>query len=345
MPLEVAVGAVITGDLKEVLGGLQCPTRALPAVGAPIGPRCEHARALGVGQRQHAGAHLVERQARRRPQRVGQHTGLAIGVELEQAHHRPIIECLAGIEHRRGHGGRTIIGGPAVQAVTLAAVFAIHPGEEVGDYVAQCGEHLVAHLAGLGQGMRAQAHYQRLPGLPTCVHAHVGRGGRGQHAAHRIQRPGAKRTHSCSIVGRWCLCGHEVVTHHGVQACVGGERIVKYLLVAAQQIGVSSNAGRPHILPAAVQLGVVGHVPRGLLQIAGQAPPLDDLGQHVAHALDGHVRATQLRHRVIPVIGEHPLEELAGPVGSDLGPTRRRRAAAAGNELVQKDAPHRVGRP
>jgi hypothetical protein len=61
---------------------------------------------------------------------------------------------------------------------------------------------------------------------------------------------------------------------------------------------------------AATGLVVVGDVAGRLLEVGGEPAPLDALGEQVRDVFEGDVRPAELRHRVVAVLGEHPVVEL-----------------------------------
>ena len=83
---------------------------------------------------------------------------------------------------------------------------------------------------------------------------------------------------------------------------------------------------------------------RALLEVAHQAAPLEDLGQHVRRLLAREVHATQLGDRIVAVLEEHLLVQLLGALEPDRGVDR----LVAGDveiahELVEEEPPEALG--
>ncbi len=93
---------------------------------------------------------------------------------------------------------------------------------------------------------------------------------------------------------------------------------------------------------------VVEDVAGALLEVGGEAAPLQHLGQHVGRLLAGEVGTAELRHRVVAVVGEHPPVEGLGALDAHLtglpasagdGAQARLRRL---DELVEEEAAHRL---
>ena len=90
---------------------------------------------------------------------------------------------------------------------------------------------------------------------------------------------------------------------------------------------------------------VVGAADAGLLLRHGASAtrspsaPLEDLGEQVRGLLAREVHTTQLRHRVVAVLEEHPVVELLGPAEADGGVDRGVAAdVEVPHELVEEEA-------
>ena len=77
-------------------------------------------------------------------------------------------------------------------------------------------------------------------------------------------------------------------------------------------------AGSCVVPPAAAGPVVVGNVAGGLLEVSGEPPSLDDLGQDVRALLDRDVGAAELRDGIVAVLDEDPLVELLCLGGADV---------------------------
>ena len=131
----------------------------------------------------------------------------------------------------------------------------------------------------------------------------------------------------------------------GQQLGVGVEHAVHVADVAGPEAGVE-DLGVPAVaVVAGRQARVVGDVARRLLEVGHQAPPLEDLGEHVRGLLAGEVDAAELGDGVVAEVAEDPLVELLGP----LQPDRRVDGRVAGDvevvdELVEEEPPQALRR-
>ena len=191
--LQVAVGAVVADDLEGVGRGLERPARALAPVAAPAGPGgrapARARRGVELGDPR---ADLGQPAAARGPQRVRQHAGLAVRVEVDEAHPR------AGRARGRAAGSDGARASSAAVALAARAGSApwATPRSGRSTRVRNAGMTLRSSrsirrgaLARLGQRVGAHAHQHRLVGLPRGEDADVG-GRRGrQQAAQQVERP------------------------------------------------------------------------------------------------------------------------------------------------------------
>ena len=100
--------------------------------------------------------------------------------------------------------------------------------------------------------------------------------------------------------------------------------------------------GRDRRAPAAARLVVVAHVARRLLEVGGEASPLQCLRERLGRLLAREVHATELSDGVVPELHEHPVVQLLGP----LDPDARHLAALVDvlRELVEEEAAERLRR-
>ena len=124
----------------------------------------------------------------------------------------------------------------------------------------------------------------------------------------------------------------------GSAARVGAEQRVHRRLVLRAELG-----GAVVAVPAAAgHRRVVGDVARGLLEVGRRPRALQHLGQHVRDPLARDVGAAELRHRVVPVADEDPLEEPRRPLALAAVPRPAARRHRVG-ELVEEEPPQRAG--
>ena len=93
---------------------------------------------------------------------------------------------------------------------------------------------------------------------------------------------------------------------------------------------------------APTRLVVQADVPRRLLQVARESPPLEDLGQDVGRAFDRDVRAAELGDRVVAIFGQYPVVERGRPLLAGVGGGAHGRAVRR-QELVDQQASQRLG--
>ena len=242
-----------------------------------------------------------------------------------------------------GHG-RLAVG--EVVAPDVASIGEVDPTQERRDHLAQLGEHQVGVAAGLGQGVGPHPVQQHLVALAGAVDADVGQRGRGQDASDGIERLGLDRLPVDEVgigVGLGELVPEEVL-HHRHQRGVGVEETI-HLPHVAQRERRRQDLGIAVVAVAATETGVVGDVPGRLLEVGGQSPPFEDLGQQVRCLLAREVHPTQLGHGVVAVLEEDPLVELLGPLEPDRGIDREVAGdVEIADELVEEETAQRLGR-
>ncbi len=199
------------------------------------------------------------------------------------------------------------------------------------------------------------AQEQLLVGLPGRVHADVGHRRGRQHAAGGVERlgPHGLAPHEVGVPRRLGVAHAVVIGHAAEHVAVGVEEAVEVAHVARAEVR-AADVGIAVVAEAPLDPGVVGDVAGRLLEVAGDAPPLEDLGEEVRRLLAGQVDAAQLGDRVVAVLDEHLLVERLGPFEPDRGvdaaspsmsssPTNssrnRRRSDFAEREYLAKSAP------
>ena len=197
----------------------------------------------------------------------------------------------------------------------------VDPAQERGDDLAQLDQHHRRVGLGLGQRVGRHAQQQRLVGLARAVDPDVRQRACRQDARARRRTPwpgspGGRRSRSrpaaLGVMRRkWSMSWR-------ARSDVGVEEPVHVGHVAGGQ-GGAEDLGVPVVAVAAAQPLVVGDVAGRLLEVGGQAAPLEHLGQQVRRLLAGQVDAAELGHRVVAVLDEHPLVELLGPARADGG--------------------------
>ena len=86
-------------------------------------------------------------------------------------------------------------------------------------------------------------------------------------------------------------------------------------------------------------------VTRRLLEVRHEAPPLQDLREHVGRLLAGEVDTAELRHRIVAVFDEHFLVELLHTLESDRGVDAGvTRDVELPDELVEEEPAQVLGR-
>ena len=171
--------------------------------------------------------------------------------------------------------------------------------------------------------MVAHPHEQALEGLARAVDADVRlRGGR-QHPPHGVEGlgPGGLAVDEVAVAR---LLGHRrphVVVDSVDEVGVRVEQAVHVPHVpGAERRGQDGRI--PVVAVAPAEPGVVGDVPRALLQVAGQPSPLQHLREQVRRLLAGQVDPSELGHGVVAVLEEDLLVELLGPLEADGGVER-----------------------
>ena len=90
------------------------------------------------------------------------------------------------------------------------------------------------------------------------------------------------------------------------------------------------------VFPLAVGPVGVWNVPGRLLEVRHEAPPLEHFRQDVRHALARHVRAAELRNRVVAVFVQHARVQLVGAGRADRGAGRSAVSRNVASELIQE---------
>ena len=94
---------------------------------------------------------------------------------------------------------------------------------------------------------------------------------------------------------------------------VEGEQPVHDRVEFPAQRRVRDLGGRGELpVPVALAPLIVHDVARALLEVGREPRTLDDLGQDVGDILAGQVRAAELRHGIVAVLGEHLFVEFFG---------------------------------
>ena len=188
--------------------------------------------------------------------------------------------------------------------------------------------------------MRRHSQQQRLERLSAAEQSDVrGRSGR-QQAAERVEGLGANRgpVHAVRVGGRFGIFRAEVRFHPRNPARVGRERGVEraHELVSHWR---ASDLRRHVEFPLPVRTIGVRHVTRRLLEIRHQASPLEHLGQDVRRAFARHVRAAELRDRIVAVLAEHARIQPIGPLDADLGCLDTRASVQLAGKFVEEQPP------
>ena len=246
-------------------------------------------------------------------------------------------------EHPRGERFDAFVVRLPVRRPRHAALRDVDALQELRDHLAQFDQHEVADLAHLGERMHRQAHQQLFVGLPGGVDPQVRPRARGQQHAQRVARLGQHRL-AIHEVGVALLLREpflEVGLHRLVHAAVGGEHLVEErdVAIGERRAGEFGRHGGP---PRAAGPVVVAHVARRLLQVGGQASPLQRLGQQLRGLLTRQVHAAQLGHRVVAVLDEHVLVEASGAFTADGGRRRGPQRRGLFRELIEEQAPERL---
>jgi hypothetical protein len=117
--------------------------------------------------------------------------------------------------------------------------------------------------------------------------------------------------------------------HRLVHAAVGRERLVEECGVPLARRG-AVELGRQRRAPCAAGLVVVAHVASRLLEVGGQAPPLERLREQLRRLLAREMHAAELSDRVVAVLHEHRVVQ----TGRALAARRRRGTSVCPGDLV-----------
>ena len=247
----------------------------------------------------------------------------------------------AAVEAEPGHpalgrlAARLEVGDPLA-----AAVGPLHPGDEARHHHLQLAQDHRAEVARLGQRRGHQPHDELLVGLAGGVDADVAEGRRRQQPAQQVERLRPDRALpgplGLAVAARPAL--RRPLLDLGQRARVDREQVVhrRRELGAELLVAVVAEA-------AAGLLGerpVVGDVAGGLLEVGGEAAPLEQLGEDVRRPLGGDVGAADLGDRVVAVAEEDALVELRGALalGAVEGPGA---GLDVGGELLEEEPPDR----
>lgn len=201
--------------------------------------------------------------------------------------------------------------------------------------------------AHLGQGVAGHAQQQVLVALSGAVQADVRQRGGRQQPPQAVEGTRPHRLAVGEVPDRPVV--REGPRHVRLQKRqelgVGVEHPVHVADVAGAELRVEHLGVAPVPVVTGLEAGVERDIARRLLEIAHQASPLEDLGEHVRGLLAGEVDPAELGDRVVAELEEDPLVELLGP----LQPHRRVDRAVPGDvevteEFVEEQAPHALGR-
>ena len=266
---------------------------------------------------------------------------LGVRVPVDERHRRHVLDRCA-TEEPIDDGGRVGAGRREVVAPLTTTIGQVDAAQEARDHLAQLVQHQLGVVPGPpgADGRASAATASRRPDRCRRSRRSTSTPPAGCRAWRRAPwpaSPGGTRTRcrrrAVGSSSRTCS-----VTAADRRA-VGVEHAVHVADVAGAE------PARQHVRIAVVavapaEAGVVGDVARALLEVAHQATPLEDLGQHVRRLLAGQVHAAQLGDGVVAVLEEHLLVQLLGPFETDRGVDR----LVAGDveiadELVEEQPP------
>ena len=334
--LQVAEGAVVGDDVEAVVGALEGPTRAVPAVacGRPRRPAAIDRRSSS-----RAGPDPPQR-----PPAPGR-SSVRVAAWPRGPSSSP-SGSKSSRRHRRGRRlrRRLALAARATGAPTTSSVSCRGVGQVVGPRAAPVGEvdaleerrddlaQLVEHQVGVGARLGQRVRR-------ACAAAAARRPGRCRRCRRSTaRRPAAGPRSASSALARiaWrytksespAACGEalrEPRLQLGQQLAVGVEHAVHVADVAGPERRVEDLGVAVVAVVAGAEPLVVGDVARRLLEVGHEPAPLEHLGEHVGRLLAGQVHATELGHRVVAVLDEDPLVELLGPRAARRWRRRRRR--------------------
>ena len=307
VPLQVAKRAVVGDDLEAVGERLETapgPVAPVLALGHQV---TDERRALRRRQAGDRGERLLLAGSGGLVEQRGEQLLLA-PVRPEQVH-RGSSGLVSGFvePEPRGRGRGCPVPFAQVLDPASAAVRARHAGYEARHHRLQLLEQHLAVGARLGERMREQVEDELLVRLPRCIDPDVRERRRRQDAADEVER---LRAHGAPVRSRrLSLRRGELLVHPRgdarEQRRVGGEELVHRRLVRRAEPRVAVVA-----VAEALERVVVGDVARRLLEVGGQAWPLQDLREEVRRPLARDVRAAELRDGVVAVAEEDRLVEL-----------------------------------
>ncbi len=340
--LQIAERAVVGEHVEAIGRALERaagPVTPVPAV-AGVGP--QHRRAFVGRQAARDRQQLVVGQVGRRIQGGGDDLDLAVGIEIRERHFVARLRADPSEERSRDEP-RRVARGRQIPAPPAAAIRLIDACQERRHQLPQLREHQIGALPDFVERVRAHAEEKRFIRLPRAVEAHVRLGRRRQHPAQRVERLGADRraVHAFGVLRRARIPRGEVRLHAVDERRVALERRIHRLHISIAKRAL--HFGGHVIAPASVQRVGVGHVPRRLLEVRHEAPPLEDLRQNVRDVFAGDVCPAELRDRVVAVVAEDFRVQLLRPFDAHRrgGGVRSREVPG---ELVEEQPSQRLGR-
>ena len=252
----------------------------------------------------------------------GEQLVLGVWVEVDEFDELRLVD--RGVaEHRADQFTCPLSGGGEVVHPASTPVRDVDATQEAGNHFAQFVQHQLGVVASLGQRVCAHPQQQRLERLAAAVDADVRQRGRREHAANGIERlgPGGLAIDEVGVGGITQNRGAHLIGDLGEQQAVGIEHSVHVAHVTGAEAAVQQRRIAV-VAVAPTEAGVVGDVPRALLEVAHQPTPLEDLGEHVRRLLACEVHAAELSDRVVAVLEEHLLVELLGAFETGRGVDR-----------------------
>ncbi len=345
MPLEVPEGPVIAQGVEPVVGALEGPAGLVAPVRPLSDVRAEQRHPLVGREAPHPRPDLVLGQVRVRVAHRGEELVLAVGIEVGEDDRGSWLRRLAA-EKLADELGRRLARVAEVLGPGAAALGAVDAGQERRDHLPELGEHHRRVPLRFGQRMRPHAHQERLEGLPRAVDADVRQRRPGQDAASGVTSFGLDGllVDEVGVAGLLRVAGARPIHEVGKDTGVGVEEHVEVGDVARPQRRPGDLRVPPVSVPPA-EAAVVRDVAGRLLEVRHEAAPLEDLREQVRRLLASQVHASELGHRVVAVLEEHPVVELLGspePDGRVDGEIAREVEVA--DELVEEQAPQALGR-
>src|ERR671910_1469859 len=335
--LQVAEATVVGDDLEPVADRLPPPPGPVAAVAPLAGKLGEHQLALAGVESLDARPDLGLGESRPLEQRGGEEVLLST-VDVHEVH----LRSLAGLAAVQPQPGDPALGRIAALAQVpdplAAPVGALDPGQKAGNDLVQLLEHQAGEVTGLGKRGGHQPQEELLVRLARGEDPDVAERRGGQQPTQKVECLGLDRTppRGLGLLAAGPLLGRPRL--HGLEAA----RVDPEQLVHRRAVGLAELlAGVVAVAP--VREGpVVGDVARGLLQVGGEAPALQLLGENVRDPLAGEVGATHLGDRVVAIADEHALVETGGAL-SLLSLEGAPALRDIGGELVEEEPSQRPG--